>query len=615
MFRKMLHVASFSGLALLCWSCGPASEAPEELLLNTARPALEVQEPLNRVLVRFRPGALGAEGETLHRWGSSRLIKRLAALELDVVELPNADEALAALNRYRASPLVEFAELDRWVEPMLSFDDPMLRTAWHLDKIENGLAWDRSTGKGVLVAVCDSGVRASHEDLARNLRMDLAWNVVDNNSNVADIKGHGTMVAGTIAAVGNNGLGSAGVAPGASIMPVRISTNTQGSATYADMADCMHYAADRRARVINISYGGVESATINAAAAYAESKGALVVFSAGNDGVEKPTFPDWLAIIVVGASTSTDTRASFSSWGRYVDLAAPGVSVPSTSNDGRYVYWNGTSAAAPVVAGVAALVRSARPDLTVGAVKQVLARTADPIGAAILFGEGRVNARRAVLQVTATGNVQINQGVAATRSPVTTLALTAEIPVVAMRLSTDGKIWTTWVPYTQTRTHSLPPTDGIHTLHVQFMDALGLMLPVVTDSIVLDTQAPVLSCPAPILAWAPSDAGTTVSFSGATATDAAPVTLEYSHATGAVFPLGVTTVQVSGADPAGNQGKCSFEVRIDRVPDPVGTAVSSVVGCSSSATGPQPFALLAALLAGLAPLGRIRSRWITRRTR
>ncbi|GAA4683217.1 hypothetical protein GCM10025794_23320 [Massilia kyonggiensis] len=182
---------------------------------------------------------------------------------------------------------------------------------------------------------------------------------------MTDVCGHGTAVAGSAAATSNNATGVAGVAGAASIMPLRIAyTDSTGCHAYfSTIASGLTYAADHGARVANVSYSGVAgSASILSAARYMKSKGGLVFVSAGNNNVDENVVPD-PALVVVSATDGNDAKASFSSWGSFVTIAAPGTNIWTTNNSLGYSAWNGTSFSAPVTAGVAALMMAARPEL------------------------------------------------------------------------------------------------------------------------------------------------------------------------------------------------------------------------------------------------------------
>ena len=199
----------------------------------------------------------------------------------------------------------------------------------------------------------------THPDLVPNLVP--GWNTYDNNSNSADVYGHGTEVAGTVAASGNNGMGVASVAFGCKLMPVRIS-DTSGLGYSSTVASGLTWAADHGARVANISYEFTGDSAVDSAAQYFDSKGGVVTVSAGNYSTVL-TIPDDPNVLTVSATDSNDDIASWSNTGTPIDLAAPGVNIWTTTMGGGYSPASGTSFSAPTAAGVAALVISANPSL------------------------------------------------------------------------------------------------------------------------------------------------------------------------------------------------------------------------------------------------------------
>lgn len=307
----------------------------------------------------------------------------------------------AIANILKHSGLVEFAEADMAVAPAAQPNDPSFSGQWHHNNINSQQAWDITTGSNsVLVAVCDTGFDSDHPDLAANLRLDLAYNAEEGSTYIEDTNGHGTGTAGTIGAVGNNGRGLTGVNWNVDIIPVRIAiSDTNSSAYYSTMARCIEYAADNGARVVNLSYGGIQSATIDAAARYLRERNGLLFMSAGNSGTEYPTFPDFTSFVGVGATDQNNNKASFSDWGTYVDLTAPGVSIGTTYLNGQYVNYSGTSFSSPVAAGVAALMVAANPGISADEIENGLFSTAKDIGANgddNVFGHGLVDAFAAV---------------------------------------------------------------------------------------------------------------------------------------------------------------------------------------------------------------------------
>ena len=321
---------------------------------------------------------------------------KINGLNVHVVQLPaNANEQVVA-NALARNPHIKFAEVDEVIAPSATVNDPNIAQEWQLPKINASTAWNTSTGAGITVAVLDSGVQSNHPDLQANLVP--GWNVYDNNSNTNDVNGHGTAVAGVIAAVGNNGIGDVGVAYHAKIMPIRM-TDATCYTTLSIVASALTWAADHGADVANISYSNLyKSSTVISAANYLRSKGGETVVSANNNAIDEGT-ANTTAMIVVSATDQNNALASFSSWGPMVDLAAPGVQVGTTLWNSSYGWGTGTSFATPVVAGTVALVMSANPSLTPTQIENALFYSATDLGAAgydIYFGYGMVNAAGAV---------------------------------------------------------------------------------------------------------------------------------------------------------------------------------------------------------------------------
>ncbi|MFW2338622.1 MAG: S8 family peptidase [Acidimicrobiia bacterium] len=290
-------------------------------------------------------------------------------------------------------------------------------------------AWHRTRGSGVVVAVIDSGVDVDHPDLARNIWTNpdevcgnavdddgngfvddcRGWNFIDGNADVADHNGHGTHIAGIIAAEFNNLIGVAGIAPEAVLMPLKIGGETP-SLSRALLA--FDYAIQNGARIINASWVSSDPAAEEYLSPYldaAEAAGILVVVGAGNDGVNIDEAPVWPAssghsnVLTVAASNAMDLPAEFSNYGREsVDIFAPGDRIISTLPGGSYGVYSGTSMAAPQVAGAAALLWSATPESTYAEVKGALMDRSDgPNDGLIAFrnlaaSDGRLNSARAI---------------------------------------------------------------------------------------------------------------------------------------------------------------------------------------------------------------------------
>ncbi len=324
----------------------------------------------------------------------ARLHARLARLGLSIIDVPPA-QTDAIKESLSHNPLFRDVDYDYYAHQAAVPNDPQYSSQWHLAKIQAPNAWDMTTGSSAPIAIVDSGVDSTHPDLAA--RVIAGWNFVAGNSNTADVTGHGTAVAGAAAAATNNWIGVAGVTWQNPILPLVVSDST-GYATYSNMAAAIEYAADHGARVINISLGGSQpSSVLQSAVDYAWNEGALVVAAAMNDSSTTPMYPAACTnAVAVGATDQNDNLASFSDYGNWITVTAPGINILTTDNGGGYGYWYGTSLATPIVTGVAALALAADPALSAQALLSVIENTADKIGSSYYFGYGRVNAYRTV---------------------------------------------------------------------------------------------------------------------------------------------------------------------------------------------------------------------------
>jgi subtilisin family serine protease len=277
----------------------------------------------------------------------------------------------------------------------LAPNDPRYaRQAWPFQRTSLPAAWELTTGDPeVVVAVLDSGVDASHPDLPA---LAPGWDFVDDDADPDDEHGHGTAVAGAIAARLGNGVGSAGVCPSCTVMAVKVLGDAGGEASDDDIVAGIRWATDRGADVINISLGGPDYGhALAQAVADAIARGVVVVAAGGNDGTTLPYHPAALpGVIGVAASDHRSRLYGFSNYGRHLDLAAPGC-VQTTLVGGRFGEACGTSLAAPFVAGVAGLVRSRQPGLTGAEVERALTASAVP-APGLDVGYGVVDAKRAL---------------------------------------------------------------------------------------------------------------------------------------------------------------------------------------------------------------------------
>ena len=288
----------------------------------------------------------------------------------------------------------------------LGTPDPARNQQWHLNRLEIDKIPVKNVASSIKVAVLDTGVMANHPDFAGIIVS--GYDVYGKNLEGRDPNGHGTHVAGIIAALNDNGVAGRGVFPGVQIMPVRVLDET-GYGDDADVAKGVIWSVENGAQIINLSLGGVDySEALRASISYATTKGVLVVTAAGNSYLEgnpiiyPAAYPGSYA---VGATMPGDTRAPFSTTGDYVDIAAPGFAITSTWNQGSIATMSGTSMAAPIVSGVAALLMVNFPNLSSQEIENLISKSALDIGEKGFdnqFGNGLVDPLYAVTGVRST---------------------------------------------------------------------------------------------------------------------------------------------------------------------------------------------------------------------
>lgn len=346
-------MAAMVALALFMLVAAPA--AAFELT-----PAMDpgVEYAPDRVIVQYKGGA---DPAVLHV-PSSRLERALRALQSD--------------------PAVEFAERDVVVHATaVTPNDPMWNYQWGPEQVGAPRAWSTTTGdRSVVVAVLDSGVDGNHEDLAG--ATVSGWNILTGTSDARDDNGHGTAAASIIAARTDNEQGVAGMCWVCAIMPVKILA-ADGSGFVSDLAAGIRWAVDHGASVVNMSVAGpASSRVLDGAIDHAIANDVILVASAGNEAVSTPTFPAaHEAVIGVGASDFSGERTTYSNHGSWVEVAAPGCNevASATVEGGGYRSFCGTSSAAPVVAGLLGLARSAAPAANVAQLRGALTTTAAPL--------------------------------------------------------------------------------------------------------------------------------------------------------------------------------------------------------------------------------------------
>jgi thermitase len=401
------------GLAVLI-CCNVSSPARPPAAPPTAGRAQPVASALpshvpEQLLVKPKARVSEAELQGVFNAHRATQVGAIHQINVRVLHVPEV-RLEAVLAGLRNDPAIEFAEPDAIVAPALVPNDSWYPNEWHLPNINAPQAWDLTTGStNVVVAILDTGVdQTTQPDLAG--QCVPGWHFYDNNSDTSDVYGHGTPVAGTVAAASNNGWGVASVAFSCRIMPLRVS-DTSGNATWSMVAQALTYAADHGARVANISYKASDSSTVQNAANYMQGKGGVTTVSAGNDGLFDSS-PDCPYLLTVGATTGNNLLTSWSSYGNNQDLVAPGQGVYTTCRGGAIANWAGSSFSAPIVAGVAALVLSANPSLTGVQVNGILQQTATQLGGNTSwntsYGYGLVNAYKAVSAALQSGSTNVS---------------------------------------------------------------------------------------------------------------------------------------------------------------------------------------------------------------
>ena len=331
-------------------------------------------------------------------------------------EIAHTSDPAALAARLAGDPRVEGVEPLGIVHALYTPNDPMLKDQWHLTRVGAEKAWSFGIGRGAVVAVVDTGIACETHGAFTKIS-DLSgtpcvagWSAFDKSGHANDEHGHGTHVAGTIAQTTNNGTGAAGLAFGARLMPVKV-LDASGGGTNLGVADGIRWAADNGADVINLSLGGpIPSLVLQKAVDHARDRGVVVVAAAGNSGGRVGYPGACSGVIGVSATDDTDTIAKFSSRGKGVDIAAPGVAVlqQTVCNGGRdkcekYAAFSGTSMASPHVAGAAALLVGAGvtdPDAVQKRLEQTARASKDGGASRDLYGAGILDAHAALARTT-----------------------------------------------------------------------------------------------------------------------------------------------------------------------------------------------------------------------
>lgn len=451
---------------------------------------LKLGQSATQVSVRAESKAALRELEAEVKRTGGRIDRRSGDGAALLVTVPSGTDSAAYAEVLAEAAPVAFAEPVGLITASAVPNDPLYPQQWGLPAIGAPAAWDYTWGaESVLVAVIDSGVDLEHPDLAGRIAPG-GWDFIGNDGLPDDVQGHGTFIAGIVAAQTNNNLLMAGTAPGARILPVRVLNDTGNGNTFV-VAQGVRWAVDAGAKVINMSLGGpISDSELTAALQYAQSKDVVIVAASGNTHpapVQSPAREP--GVIAVGSVDKNSVIADSSCRGPELDLVAPGVGIQSVMNGSTWGTGSGTSMAAPFVAGAAALLRSAAPHLSAAEVAATLSAHARDLGATgrdDTFGAGIVDIGRAMASTDL--------------APTTTLSVSSApnlsgwykaAPTITLAANEPGTTYYTWGSGPQ-QTYSAPiaPPEGRSTLTYWSRDVGGRTELPKTASFAVDTVKP-----------------------------------------------------------------------------------------------------------------------------
>ncbi len=407
-FASVLFSATNTASPLSATVSNVLGTAPVVQKDNIEEPAPKGVAESKTVLVKFKPSVSAHTKSVIYKQNKGKVEHTLPKVGVQEVKIPANESIHSALKKYSSNNQVAYVEPNYIAKQFFTPNDKFYSQEWNLSKIGASKAWDISKGGYGPIAIVDTGVDAAHSDLKGEVL--TGYNLINGSTGTNDDNGHGTHVAGIIAGITNNSNGIASIGFKGSILPVKV-LDASGAGTYADVANGIIYAADHGAKVINLSLGGAASSdTLQSAVSYAQSKGAIVVAAAGNNGDNSPVYPaDYPGVVAVSATTPSDTLASFSSYGSHTFVGAPGTNIISTYNNGGYATMSGTSMAAPEVSGLLGLALSSG-NITDSTLLNDLKTTSDKVGPYPYnsngwnqyFGYGRIDAAKLLQKVTGT---------------------------------------------------------------------------------------------------------------------------------------------------------------------------------------------------------------------
>ncbi|MDQ0428896.1 subtilisin family serine protease [Planomicrobium stackebrandtii] len=351
------------------------------------------EEGPQQVIVKYKENSQSAAAEAQ----SANLNNET---DMAALEVPAGKTAASFMQELKAKGDVEFVEPDYRIELAYTPNDPeFAKLQYHHKKVGTAAAWKQTKGSAdVVVAVIDDGMDLLHAELAN--QFIAPYDALNKQAGTISPGFHGTHVAGLIAGSADNGIWGAGVAPHTKIMPIDV-FDDGGFAYTSDLIHGIEHAIASNVDIINMSLGSYYySKALDQAIQQAHKEGIVIVAAAGNDGTRSAHYPSSLAnVISVGAVTNNDTSSLFSNKGPSIDVTAPGTEVYSSLPNNLFGPLSGTSMAAPIVSGVAALIKADQPSLSNKEIEKLIFSSSDDLGKAgrdDVYGHGRVNAKKAL---------------------------------------------------------------------------------------------------------------------------------------------------------------------------------------------------------------------------